>query len=454
MDCIFCCIFNNIHYVNMFYLLLESAYIYGNLSDNTEFLVYTSTEFMKKIKKSHLFSEKIKFEINDTYNTVDKSCKARLDLFNLKSVNKYNKFLYLDTDIIIKGDIQTVFDLVEKDVIYALEEGTIDSNLNTHGTSLFGNEVHNYVNKSAFSSGILLFKNCERIHFLFDRINEDMLVRHHDYHDQPFIVYNSFKYNVFDNQLLKQVAMNNEYDSYNVNIDKIINHFPGGPGLYEHKMYNMSQFLNYHKDLTIQKHIQSAIEYINQHLLPIIHNCGELLEGNIFMHHHSTQYTDVFLNKTKNISNVVLSSNIKKVMEIGFNAGFSTLLMLLSNPNITLTCFDLGEHSYTLPCYAKLKETFGDRIQLIIGDSTQTLKEVDDNFDVIHIDGGHSTEVAESDIIQSHRLSLPGSILIMDDYDFSNLHELWDRYIYIYHLKPLDIQLYNSPHHDIKYIQR
>ena len=114
----------------------------------------------------------------------------------------------------------------------------------------------------------------------------------------------------------------------------------------------------------------------------------------------------------------------------------------------------MGEHSYTLPCYAKLKETFGDRIQLIIGDSTQTLKEVDDNFDVIHIDGGHSTEVAESDIIQSHRLSLPGSILIMDDYDFSNLHELWDRYICIYHLKPLDIQLYNSPHHDIKYIQR
>jgi predicted O-methyltransferase YrrM len=438
----------------MFYLLLESAYIYGNLSENTEFLVYTSTEFMKKIKKSHLFSEKIKFEINDTYDTIDKSCKSRLDLFNLKSVNKYNKILYLDIDIIIKDDIQKVFDLAERDVIYALEEGTIDSHLNTHGTSLFGNEVHNYVNKSAFSSGIMLFKNCERIHFLFDKILEDMTVREHNYHDQPFIVYNAFKYNSFDNQILKKVAMNHEFNSYNVNIDKTIHHFPGCPGKYDHKMHNMTQFLNYHREATINNHIKNTMEYINEHLLPIIYNCGELLEGNIFMIHNSLEYTDRFLNKVKNISKLVLSNHVKKVMEIGFNSGFSTLLMLLSNPNITLTCFDLGEHSYTLPCYEKLKETFGDRIQLIIGDSIKTLKNIDDRFDIIHIDGGHSTEVAESDIIQSHRLSLPGSILIMNDYDFGNLHELWDRYIYIYHLKELDIQLYNSPHHDIKFIER
>jgi predicted O-methyltransferase YrrM len=216
----------------------------------------------------------------------------------------------------------------------------------------------------------------------------------------------------------------------------------------------MTQFLNYHREATINNHIKNTMEYINQHLLPIIHNCGELLEGNIFMIHNSLEYTDRFLNKVKNISKLVLLNHVKKVMEIGFNSGFSTLLMLLSNPNITLTCFDLGEHSYTLPCYKKLKETFGDRIQLIIGDSMKTLKNIDDRFDIIHIDGGHSTEVAESDIIQSHRLSLPGSILIMNDYDFGNLHELWDRYIYIYHLKELDIQLYNSPHHDIKFIER
>jgi len=70
MNCIFCCVFNQEKYVDMFLLLLESIFIFGNLNNlnNTHILVYTSTEFMNKIKQNHLFNnEKIKFEINDTY---------------------------------------------------------------------------------------------------------------------------------------------------------------------------------------------------------------------------------------------------------------------------------------------------------------------------------------------------------------------------------------------------
>ena len=40
----------------------------------------------------------------------------------------------------------------------------------------------------------------------------------------------------------------------------------------------------------------------------------------------------------------------------------------------------------------------------------------------------------------------------MDDYNFPNLHSLWDNYIIKYNLKNLHINVYNSPHHDIKYI--
>jgi len=170
------------------------------------------------------------------------------------------------------------------------------------------------------------------------------------------------------------------------------------------------------------------------------------------MLHHTTDYTTTFINKAKNISNLVLNKNIKDVMEIGFNSGFSTLLMLLTNPNMRISCFDLGEHQYTIPCYENLKKTFGDRINITIGDSTKTLQNVNDNYDLIHIDGGHSTEVANSDIINSYRLSKRGTILIMDDYDFPNLHNLWDDYIIKYNLKKLHINIYNSPHHDIKYV--
>ena len=67
MNCIFCCVFNHEKYVDMFFLLLESISIYGNLAEHTHILVYTSTPFMNKIKQSHLWNETIQFEINDLF---------------------------------------------------------------------------------------------------------------------------------------------------------------------------------------------------------------------------------------------------------------------------------------------------------------------------------------------------------------------------------------------------
>ena len=447
---IFICIFNQEQYVNMFYLLLESLFTYGNLDDNIDILVYTSTQFMNKIMQSHLFNTKIVFEINDTYSNIDKACKSRLDIFELPSTTKYAKILYLDTDILVKDDINILFDVCEKDILYVLEEGDLGQETHDyHGKSLFGDELNNYDDKTAFTSGILLFNNCEKIKDLFEKIKEDIVKRPHPLYDQPHIVYNAFKYNLFNNKVLKSLVVNNDF---NINSDKVIHHFPGGPGIYGHKINKMTAYLNSIKDYTIINNINKAKLYINEYLMPIIHNSGELLEGNIFMLHQTTKYTDTFLNKSKNISNLVLNTNIKNVMEIGFNSGFSTLLMLLSNPNMKIMCVDLGEHKYTMPCYTKLKETFGDRINLLIGDSTKTLQTIDDVYDLIHIDGGHSTEVADSDIVNSYRLSKPGTIIIMDDYDFSNLHKLWDIYIKKYDLKPLNINTYSSPHHDIKYV--
>ena len=452
MNCIFICVFIQEQYVEMVYLLLESLFIYGNLDNNTVVLIYTSTKFMNMIKQSHLFSdEKIKFEINDTYDNIDKACKSRLNFFNLPSIENYKKILYLDTDILVKGDINKVFDVCKEDILYVLGEGVIDHEHDYWGKTLFGDEVNNYDDKSAFTSGILLFNNCEKIKDLFNKINEDIILRPYFFtcYDQPYIIYNAFKHNLYDNKILKSLVVNSDVNIYS---NKIIHHFPGGPGVYHNKLNCMNEFLNSLKDFTINNNINKTKQYISEHLLPIIYNSGELLEGNIFMIHNTTQYTDVFLGKTKNISNLVLNKNIKKVMEIGFNSGFSTLLMLFTNPKMCITCFDLGDHKYTMPCYEKMKETFGERIRIVIGDSTKTLENHNDVYDLIHIDGGHTTEVADSDIINSYRLSTQGTILIMDDYDFPNLHELWDSYIIKYNLKPLNIHVYNSQHHDIKYV--
>lgn len=448
--CIFICVFNQIEYVNMFFLLLESIFIYGNLDDETEILIYTSTPFEKIIKESHLYNESnMKFEINDNYDSIDKACKARLDLFYLSSVSNYKKILYLDTDIIVKKDLKPLFDVVKNDILYVLEEGEINSDTDWWGKSLFGDEIELYEDKTAFSSSVMSFNNCEKIKILFDKIREDIEKRSHFFYDQPFIVYNAFKYNMYNNKLFKSYIV---YEDYNIHSDKIIHHFRGNTGMYQDKKSQMIQFLNNLKDYTICNNITQAKKYIDDFLIHIIKNSGELLEGNIFMFHQTTTYTDAFLNKAKNISNLVLNRNIKNVMEIGFNSGFSTLLMLFSNPELKITCFDLGEHKYTLPCYKVLKELFGDRINIIIGDSMKTLPKIQDKYDLIHIDGGHTVEVAESDIIQSYRLSKNRTILIMDDYDFQHLHTLWDKYIQIYNLKFLQINLYYCREHDVKYV--
>ena len=257
MNGIFCCVFNQEKYVDMFILLLKSILTYGNLDCNTNILVYTSTPFMIKIKKSHLFNnEKIKFEINDAYNNIDKACKARLDLFNLPSVKNYNKILYLDTDILVKDDINKVFNVCEEDILYVLEEGEINNNADFWGKTLFKNEINNYRDKSAFTSGILLFNNCEKIKDLFNKINEDIVKRpyHFSCYDQPYIIYNAFKYNLYNNKILKTLVVNNDN---NIHSDKVIHHFPGGPGVYQHKIDAMNIFLNsikkYYSTISIPK---------------------------------------------------------------------------------------------------------------------------------------------------------------------------------------------------------
>ncbi len=165
-----------------------------------------------------------------------------------------------------------------------------------------------------------------------------MLEKNHSFYDQPHIIYISFKYKLYNNKILKSFVVNNDN---NVNSDKILHHFPGGPGVYEHKIILMNNFLKNIKDFTITKIINATKMYINCYLLPTIKKSKEMLEGNVFMKHHTTTFNDEFLNKTKNICNVLLNKNIINVIDIGFNSGFSTLLMLLTNPNIFVTCFDM-----------------------------------------------------------------------------------------------------------------
>ena len=103
-----------------------------------------------------------------------------------------------------------------------------------------------------------------------------------------------------------------------------------------------------------------------------------------------------------------------------------------------------------MPCYNIIKSYFGDRVNLIIGDSTLVVPTINDTFDLIHIDGAHDTDVAEKDIINSIALSNDNCILIMDDTDMIDLHILWNKYCKQYNLLEYQYPLFDTFRHSIK----
>ena len=54
-------------------------------------------------------------------------------------------------------------------------------------------------------------------------------------------------------------------------------------------------FIDLETKKNIEKNIKETKNFINEHLLPIINSTGEKLEGNIFMLHETTTYTNAFL---------------------------------------------------------------------------------------------------------------------------------------------------------------
>jgi hypothetical protein len=194
----------------------------------------------------------------------------------------------------------------------------------------------------------------------------------------------------------------------------------------------------------------SALLYIEQKLKPIILSIGEQLEGNIF--EEDQNVVDIFLPKRKNV--IIACENRKKALEIGFNSGYSAVLILLSNPEIKLTCVDIAWHRYTIPCYEQIKMDFGDRIQLLVGDSRYVVPSIIDKFDLVHIDGGHTLDIAECDITNTNKLLMNDAVIIMDDVNINDsnhtLANLWIRLSNIYGYKEPSFEIYKNDHQDIR----
>lgn len=247
MNLIYVSIFHNTSYVNLLKLLVTSINQNAYLDRNTtEILILTSPSIQTLIQKElEEFDLPIFYYILDVRTLFGAGC-ARLHIFKYESISKYDKILYLDTDILLNSNVNTLFDLdLSSDKLYALEEGTIGE---AHWGSQFFDLAKTPYNKnmSAFTSGILLFRNSDSMQNLFNIINlhitDYIYIQHNNIPtclDQPFIVYNAISNNKYDNQLLKMYVENNPSS---VSSEKIVYHFPGCPGAYDSKISKMAAF--------------------------------------------------------------------------------------------------------------------------------------------------------------------------------------------------------------------
>lgn len=436
---IFLTVFHNKEYIKLFEIFLHSLYLFGNVNyQTTHLLIYTSNEFKKMIEKISLTKNfTIHFVINDSKNTKLDSCKARLDLFKFYIVKYYENILYLDTDIIINNDINCLFDLCQEDILYCSYENQFkidDSNCgNNWGLRLFTKEeIQNIKDKRGINSGTLLFKNKPNVRKVFNDILCDKR-NVEEIYDQELINYHFIKNNLVDKDKLEKYIKFICFDSKNGDLyyNKSILHFYV-KGI-EEKMKLMTTFLNKKIEQLIDQTIFSVKKQITENLFPIVQQSNESLEGCFFSEHLTNVISDFRIENAMNICHLLLThNNIKNILEIGFNAGFSSFLMLSIHPGIQLTCVDICEHKYTMPCYEWLSKKFPNRVSIIKGNSEEMLPQlVKENsiYDMIHIDGGHSTKTFFHDVQNSIKLSHKNTFIVIDDYDFHYINVVWNLFV-------------------------
>jgi predicted O-methyltransferase YrrM len=115
------------------------------------------------------------------------------------------------------------------------------------------------------------------------------------------------------------------------------------------------------------------------------------------------------------MNDIIKKTGANRILEIGFNAGHSCLLWLLSSSDTNVVGLDVH---YPSESVNYLKEKYGDRFSFVHCDSAELSKKDfidkwENEFDLIFIDGDHSYEAVTRDLKNSLRLN--PKYIVFDD---------------------------------------
>ena len=95
------------------------------------------------------------------------------------------------------------------------------------------------------------------------------------------------------------------------------------------------------------------------------------------------------------------------------------MTFLSASPRLKMISFDLATHRYASAARDALRSLFPDRIEIINGDSRDTIpafaKERGEQCDLLSVDGGHGYDVAVADLANFRALASDRNLVLMDD---------------------------------------
>lgn len=120
---------------------------------------------------------------------------------------------------------------------------------------------------------------------------------------------------------------------------------------------------------------------------------------------------------------------IRKIVEIGFNAGHSAECFFENCKNLDgFISFDINVFPYTKPAAEYFQMLHRNRFLFIEGDSLIRVPEFtkrfpNQKFDLIYIDGAHTFENVVGDIFNTRLLAHPKTVLWLDDYHYKGVNQ-------------------------------
>jgi hypothetical protein len=164
-----------------------------------------------------------------------------------------------------------------------------------------------------------------------------------------------------------------------------------------------------------------------------------------------------FSTRQEKIKEIITQLKPLRLSEIGFHMGYSCKLICDTiletkkkdenyKDRINFYIFDICLYPHVEPNFSIMQKYYKDKniqLQLIKGSSLITvepfMKNHDNNFDFIEIDGSHTTEDVKTDILNTYHKIRNGGIIYIDDYKSTEIPSVgvengvnsinWDEYV-------------------------